>query len=70
MTTSAPPAAARPAGLSAPSTGPPGSIVQVRVWGDRIEVLEQLTEHRTRELIAELRRLGLHGEVGFRTPCG
>jgi hypothetical protein len=55
---------------AAPTSGLPRSIVQVRVWSDRIEVLEQLTEDRTRAIIDELRRLGVRGRITFNTPCG
>jgi hypothetical protein len=45
-------------------------MMLVRVYGDRIEVTEQLSDDRTAKLVAQLRRLGLHGTVKFNTPCG
>jgi len=42
----------------------------VRVFSDGIEINEQYGESRTADLIRELRRLGVLGEVDFRTPCG
>ncbi len=47
-----------------------GSLMLVRVFADRIEVAEQLSDDRTEQLLAELRRLGVQGKVIFHTPCG
>lgn len=48
----------------------PSSLLLVRVFADRIEVSEQVSDERTAELLAGLRRLGVHGKVSFQTPCG
>jgi hypothetical protein len=48
----------------------PASLMLVRVFSDRIEVSEQLSRNHTSELIAQLRRLGVHGKITFNTPCG
>jgi|GEM_PF-2562344 len=48
----------------------PSSLLLVRVFADRIEVSEQVSDKRTAELLASLRRLGVHGKVSFQTPCG
>lgn len=50
--------------------GHPASLMLVRVFSDGIEINEQYGESRTADLIRELRRLGVLGEVDFRTPCG
>lgn len=50
--------------------GLPASLMLVRVFPDGIEINEQYGESRTADLIRELRRLGVLGEVDFRTPCG
>jgi len=47
-----------------------GSVMLVRIFGDRIEITEQVSDDRTDAFITELRRLGLDGTVAFNTPCG
>lgn len=50
--------------------GDPRSMLLVRVFADRLEVNEHLTQDRTLALFRTLRRLGVEGEIIFRTPCG
>lgn len=46
------------------------SMLLVRVHADRIEVNEHFTQDRTLALFRALQRLGVSGEIIFRTPCG
>lgn len=57
-------------GREHPATGLPRSLLLVRVFPDRVEVCEQITSDRTEALLRAIRRLGVAGEVVFRTPCG
>jgi hypothetical protein len=45
-------------------------MLLVRVYGDRVEVNEHFTHDRTLALFRALQRLGVTGEIIFRTPCG
>lgn len=62
-----------PPGRAAAKTPPhpdTASMLLVRVYGDRIEVNEHFTHDRTLALFRALQRLGVTGEIIFRTPCG
>ncbi len=54
----------------APASDLPASFLEIRVTADRVEVVEFYSHGKSTGLRKALRRLGLHLEKEFDSPCG